>query len=141
MSSDEHIQRANMAMRQATGLEMTPDEFKENLTSAYAKIRAEMRKKGHVMPDSDEKLGVMLYAAYAEERKQQETFARMKVKLDEFLENLPPREPTPHVVTYNGSVVAKFTVIENALLDATMRNEKAIRLGVKARYKVEIHES
>lgn len=53
--SREHNARARERLAEQ-GIEMTPDELVATRKAAYATIRAEMRKRGHEMPDSDEEL-------------------------------------------------------------------------------------
>ena len=49
----EHNRRARQHLAEQ-GIEMTPTELIAERKAAYATIRAEMRKKGYEMPESDE---------------------------------------------------------------------------------------
>jgi hypothetical protein len=52
----EHTRATARKIREEHGIEMTPDEVIEHRKLAYAKIRVEMRAKGHVVPDDDTEL-------------------------------------------------------------------------------------
>lgn len=51
----KHTQRTQQ-MLASQGIEMTPSQIQRTRKKAYAKIRAELRKRGIEVPDSDEEL-------------------------------------------------------------------------------------
>lgn len=66
--SKEHNQRARMHLAEK-GVEMTPDELVAERKAAYATIRAEMRTRGHEVPDSDEELFLLIQKSYRRKRR------------------------------------------------------------------------
>jgi len=53
--SPEHNRRVRQRLAEQ-GVEMTPAQIVQTRKQAFATIRAEMRKLGHTVPDSDEEL-------------------------------------------------------------------------------------
>ena len=62
--SREHNQAVARRIREAHGIEMTPDQVAAERRSAYAKIRAELARRGDPdPPPTDEELYVMIHLA------------------------------------------------------------------------------
>ena len=62
-------QKLARLVRQKHGLEMTPDECDETLTSAFASVRKAMAAKGWELPEDDDEFRALIREAYPEEGK------------------------------------------------------------------------
>ena len=61
--TDERAKRANMILRQRTGVEMTPEQFKAERDRTLDQLRAKLRAKGHKVPESTEEFRRLIQRA------------------------------------------------------------------------------
>jgi len=66
--SKRRLQKVAREVRNARGIEMTPDEVDVTLTKAYDNIRRAMLSKGYVLPNDDNELLKIIREVFEEER-------------------------------------------------------------------------
>ena len=133
----EHGKLLAHIMRQQHGTEMMPDEAREELIAGLGRIRERMQELGHDMPESDVELAEMAGAAIAEQAKTQAMFDRVWSKVKS---RIGEQEPKPFAVTCKGHVIQRFAVETEAMESVLERNERAVQMGITARYSFSIPE-
>lgn len=120
-------------MRQLHGTEMMPDEAREKLISGLGRIREQMQSKGYDVPESDVELAEMAGAAIAEQAETEAMLDRIWTKAKALLDQ-HKQEAKPFAVTCKGHVIQRFAVETEAMESVLERNERAVQMGITARY-------
>ena len=135
----EHGKLLAHIMRQQHGTEMMPDEAREELISGLGRIRERMQELGHDVPESDVELATMAGVAITEQAEKQAMFDRVWTKTKALLDQ-HTQEAKPFAVTCKGHVIQRFAVETEAMESVLERNERAVQMGITARYSFSIPE-
>ena len=132
----EHGKLLAHIMRQQHGTEMMPDEAREELIAGLGRIRERMQELGHDMPESDVELAEMA-GDLLNKAEEQSMLDRVWNKGKSMIGK---QEPKPFAVTCKGHVIQRFAVETEAMESVLERNERAVQMGITARYSFSIPE-